>query len=272
MVTASRCPLYGLFPGLTERLPRLDLCGGVSPVRRLSALEEHLGRPGLWLKDESRLGSKYGGNKVRKLEFVLADALRKRASTILTFGGTGSHHCLATAIYARELGIRVAAVLLEQPQTDEVRRNLRLLESLGARCLRAANLPWLIGQAAWLALRHTEFGLPPRHPYLLWLGGSTPLGCLGFVNAALELRDQIGEGLLPAPEAVLVPLGSNGTAAGLLLGLRLAGLDTAVVAVQVSDVPTVGARREKGRKRKSCSGVLKGSPSTLRTPPRRWPR
>ncbi len=242
VATLTRCPLYNRFPGLEERLPRLDLCRRSSPVRPLSALEQHLGRPGLWIKNDGLLGAAYGGNKVRKLEFVLADVLRRRASTVLTFGGTGSHHCLATAIYARELGVRVAAVLLEQPQTDEVRVNLRLLDSFGARTVRAGSLPSAVARAAWLALRCTEFGLPPRLPYLLWVGASTPLGCVGFVNAALEMADQVREGLLPEPRAVLLPLGSNGTAAGLLLGLRLAGLDTSVIAVQVSNMPTVGAR------------------------------
>lgn len=242
MVTPSQCPLYSRYPELEERLPRLALSQGFSPVRRLSVLEEHLGRPGLWLKNDGLLGNVYGGNKVRKLEFVLADVLRRGATTILTFGGTGSHHCLATAIYARELGIRVAAVLLEQPETDDVRANLRLLESFGARTVRAGSLPSAVARSAWLALRYTEFGPPPRPPYVLWTGASTPMGCLGFVNAALELADQVREGLLPQPRAVLLPLGSNGTAAGLLLGLRLAGLDTAVIAVQVSDMPTVGAR------------------------------
>lgn len=242
MTAVTTRPLFRRFPELEERLPRLDLCGGPSPVRRLSALEEHLGRPGLWMKNDGLLGTTYGGNKIRKLEFVLADAVRRRASTILTFGGTGSHHCLAAAIYARELGIRVAAVLLEQPDTDEVRTNLRLLESFGARTVRAGSLPLAVAQAARLALRYTELGPPPRVPYLLWVGSSTPLGCAGYVNAAFELADQVREGLLPEPRAVLLPLGSKGTAAGLLLGLRLAGLDTAVVAVQVSDMPTVDAR------------------------------
>jgi D-cysteine desulfhydrase len=211
-------------------------------VRRLGALAEHLDRPGLWLKNDGLLGAAYGGNKLRKLEFVLADVLRRGASTIVTFGGTGSHHCLATAIYGRELGLRVAAVLLEQPETDEVRANVRRMASAGARTTRAGNLLSAAARAPWLALRCTEFGFPPRLPYLLWVGSSTPLGCVGYVNAALEMAEQIREGLLPQPRAVLLPLGSCGTAAGLLLGLRLAGLDTAVIAVQVSDMPTVGAR------------------------------
>lgn len=242
MATTAEYPLYGRFPELEERLPRLDLCHGPSPVRRLSALEEHLGRTGLWLKNDGMVGTAYGGNKVRKLELILADVLRRGASTVLTFGGTGSNHCLATAVYARELGIRVAVVLLEQPETDDVRANLRLLESTGARTVRAGSLPSAVARAVWLALRCTEIGAPPRLPYVLWPGASTPLGCLGYVNAAFELAEQVREGLLPEPKTVLVPLGSNGTAAGLLLGLRLAGLSASVIAVQVSHMPTVGAR------------------------------
>ncbi len=234
-------PLFDACPGLEASLPRVVLASGPSPVRRLTSLEEHLGRPDLWMKNDGLLGTTYGGNKIRKLEFVLADVLRRRLSTILTFGGTGSHHCLATALYGRDLGIRVAAILVEQPETDEVRVNLRHLEQAGARTVRAGGLSSAVVRAAWLILRYTQFGLPPRPPYILRPGGSTPVGCVGYVNAAFELADEVRQGLLPQPRAVLLPLGSNGTAAGLLLGLRLADLDTSVVAVQVSDVPTVGA-------------------------------
>ncbi len=122
-----------------------------------------------------------------------------------------------------------------------MRANLRMLASADARTTRAGNLISAVARAVRLAVRCTEFGFPPRLPYLLWVGSSTPLGCLGYVNAALEMAEQVREGLLPEPRAVLLPLGSCGTAAGLLLGLRLAGLDTAVIAVQVSDMPTVGA-------------------------------
>jgi D-cysteine desulfhydrase len=240
-VNLAAFPLYRRFPQLVERLPRVDLCGGPSPVRRLVALEAHLGRDLLWLKDDGVLGTIYGGNKVRKLEFILADALHRGARIILTFGGTGSHHCLATALYAPRFGLRVTCVLLEQPASDEVRANLALLRASGARVALAGSLAGATARAAWLAVRCTEPGLPPRFPYLLWVGGSIPLGCLGYVNAALELAQQVGEGLLPAPKTIVVPLGSNGTAAGLLLGLRLAGLDSRVIAVQVSDLPAVGA-------------------------------
>ncbi len=238
---ATGLPLFAAYPELEASLPRVVLMSGPSPVRRLSALEEHLGRSDLWLKNDGLLGTTYGGNKIRKLEFILADVLRRRFSTILTFGGTGSHHCLATALYARDLGIRVAAVLVEQPETDEVRENLRHLEQAGARTVRAGGLSSAVVRAVWLNLRYMQLGLPPRLPYFLRPGGSTPVGCIGYVNAAFELADDIREGVLPQPRAIVLPLGSNGTAAGLLLGLRLADLDTPIMAVQVADIPPVGA-------------------------------
>jgi len=240
-MSTTSLPLFAAYPELETSLPRVVLSSGPSPVRRLSALEEHLSRPDLWLKNDGLLGTVYGGNKIRKLEFLLADVQRRRLSTILTFGGTGSHHCLATALYGRELGIRVAAILVEQPETDEVRVNLRHLEWAGAHTVRVGGLSSAVIRAVWLILQNTRLGVPPRPPYVLRPGGSTPVGCVGYVNAAFELADEVRQGLLPEPQAVVLPLGSNGTAAGLLLGLRLAGLDTSVVAVQVSDIPTVGA-------------------------------
>jgi D-cysteine desulfhydrase len=196
----------------------------------------------VWIKNDGLLGREYGGNKVRMFEFVLADAVRRGASNVVTFGGTGSHHCLATTIYARQLGMDVSVSLLEQPMTDEVEKNLEALSRYGARVVRAGSLPMTVVKSVLTAARSVKLGLPPALPYVILVGGSTPRGCAGYVNAAFELRDQIDRGELPKPGSIVVPLGSNGTAGGLLLGLRLAGLDTELVAVQVSHLPGVGPR------------------------------
>ncbi|MFQ5473967.1 MAG: 1-aminocyclopropane-1-carboxylate deaminase/D-cysteine desulfhydrase [Dehalococcoidia bacterium] len=242
MITTVECPLFRRFPALEETLPKIDLCGGPSPVRRLDSLSRHLGVSDLWIKNDGLLGTVYGGNKVRKLEFVLADAVRRGSSHVVTFGATGSHHCLATAIYAPRLGMHVSMSLLEQPMTDEVERNLEALSLYGARVVRASSLPMTVLKSVLTAASAVRPGLPPSLPYVILVGASTPRGCVGYVNAAFELQNQIENGELPKPESIIVPLGSNGTAAGLLLGLRLAGLDTRLVAVQVSHLPGVGRR------------------------------
>jgi len=235
-------PLFSRFPALERTVPKVDLCPRSSPVRRLDSLARHLGTSDLWIKNDGLLGTTYGGNKVRKLEFVLADAQQRNASHIITFGATGSHHCLATTIYARALDFAVTVVLMEQPLTEEVAANLAALDRHGARVVRASNLPATVLKSAIAIGRTVRPGVPPRFPYIIPVGASTARGCLGYVNAALELREQIDGGELPEPGSIVLPMASNGTAAGLLIGLRLAKLDTRIVGVQVSDMPGTGPR------------------------------
>lgn len=192
------------------------------------------------MKNDGLYGTLYGGNKPRKLEFILGDALSKGASTILTFGALGSNHGLATALYGRQLGLRVVLLLTYQAPVEGVSRQLHWMQQAGATLYYTRSLPLTAILTPYLLLRYRT-GRPRRWPYLIWPGASSPLGCLGYVNAALELAHQVEAGELPEPASVVVPLASAGTAAGLLLGLRLAGLGAQLVAVAVTRAPTAGA-------------------------------
>lgn len=222
--------LHERFPELRARLPFARLGEGPSPVRRLDGLGA--GGAELWVKDEGAYGGPWGGNKVRKLEWVLPDARRKRRRTVLTFGALGTNHGLATALYARELGLGVALALVDQPVDDHVRAQLERLRASGSalhfthtRARTMAALPWLLA-------RHAS----PLPPYVLPAGGSSPVGALGYVETAFELAAQVEAGELPEPAWAVVAVGTGGTAAGLALGLRLAGLRTRVLAVVVNDM------------------------------------
>ena len=160
--------------------------------------------------------------------------LAKRRRTILTVGAIGTNHGLATALYARERGIRTAIALVDQPRDDHVARQLERLERSGARLHMTHGKYRTVAALPWLVARNADLRAL-RPPYFLTVGGSTPIGCLGYVDAALELADQIAREELPQPSHAVVPLGSGGTAAGLLLGLRLAGLETRVAPVLVND-------------------------------------
>lgn len=189
----------------------------------------------MWVKDDGIYGVGLGGNKPRKLEWTLADALRRRRRTILTFGGLATNHGLATAHYAGRHGMRTVVLLVDQPVDAHVRAHLARLRESGALVHRTRGPLRTVLAAPWAVLRYADLR-PPRLPYVLPAGGSSPLGCLGYVEAALELAAQVDAGELPEPSHAVVALGSGGTAAGLALGLRLAGLRTRVVAVLVSDV------------------------------------
>lgn len=224
--------LHARFPGFT--LEHLPLGTAPTPVRRLPALGvPEVDRAAVWLKDESRYGDGgWGGNKVRKLEWIIPEAHRRRVRTLFTVGGIGTHWGLACALYGREHGLRTVLGLVDQPVDDHVRGQLARLESSGAELHRYRSARRLRLAAPWLIASHLRGG---RLPWYLPAGGSNPYGALGYVETALELADQVARGELPEPATVVVPVGSGGTAAGLALGLRLAGLPTRVLGVVVND-------------------------------------
>jgi D-cysteine desulfhydrase len=211
---------------LAERhphLPHVELCGLPTPVRPLSRLAD-----GLWMKDDSGTAPLWGGNKPRKLEWLIGDAKAKGRRTLLTFGALATNHGLATALYARQQGMRCVLALVDQPVDEHVERQLERIRASGAHVYVTRTKARTAAATPYLALRHGR-------AYLVPPGGSSPVGALGFVEAALELAAQVRAGELPEPETVWCALGSGGTAAGLAVGLRMAGLRTQVQAVHVND-------------------------------------
>ena len=230
MVDASRA-LFERLPRLADLVPFVPLADGLP-----TAIEQVDHR--LWVKRDDRTSSIYGGNKVRKLEFLLPIAQRRRGP-VVTAGGIGSHHVLAAAVYAAELGLEVDAVQFPQPLTDDVHETMSALGALDN--VRVTPVPHRYLMPAALARRMAA--LAPRRPLLLWPGASTPLGTLGYVGAGVELVDAIASGGLPRPDVVVVPLGSGGTAVGVALGLALAGWgDTTVLAVRAADRTATNGR------------------------------
>jgi len=230
--------LHASFPALAQTLPHTSLGVPPTPVRRLAGLEQ--GGASIWLKDDGDFGAgRWGGNKVRKLEWLLADARRRGARCILTVGGLGTNWGLATALYGREHGLETALALVDQPVDEHVRAQTARLERSGAALHITHTKLRTVAALPWLMARHAH---GPRLPYLLPAGGSSSVGTLGYVEAALELAVQVREGALPEPSHVVVPVGTGGTVAGLTLGLRLAGLRTRAVGVVVNDKLRLDAR------------------------------
>jgi 1-aminocyclopropane-1-carboxylate deaminase/D-cysteine desulfhydrase-like pyridoxal-dependent ACC family enzyme len=224
--------LFHAFPFVQRRLPWMPLGDFPTPVEWLPALD-------VWVKRDDRSGALYGGNKVRRLEFLLADATRRRARRILTLSAFGSHHLLATTLYGRREGFEVCGLVCPQPSTADARDTLLLSAGAGACLHRVRNLaavPLTVLGAMRQHRGNRRVFLPP--------GGSSPLGALGYAAAALELAEQVRAGALPLPDAIFVPLGSGGTAAGLAVGMRLARLEsTRLVAVRVFDRLFANAHR-----------------------------
>ena len=224
-VTTSSRALFDRLPRLTDLVPWVELADGLP-----TAVDEV--DDGLYVQRDDATDSHYGGNKVRKLEFVLPIALRK-GGPVLTAGAIGSHHVYATAVHAARLGLEVEAVRFPQPMTPHV-------ESIDAALRKLPNVKHTMLASRYampFVLAARRIAIERANGYAVLPGATSPLGNLGYVSAALELIDAFErEGWAP-PDDVVVALGSGGSAVGLTLGLRLGGwLDTTVVAVRVSDV------------------------------------
>ncbi len=225
----TRNPLFKKYSELSGKIPWVGFGDFPTHVARMKKLGKELGASDLWVKREDLSGKSYGGNKVRKLEFSLADARLRKKKHVLTFGGIGSNHVLATTIYASRLGMNTSAVLIYQPPSEHVRQNLRAYAHYGTKVYylqSSLDLPKILASypKAWI-----------RKTYLLPPGGSNTSGAFGFIGAAFEIAEQVEAGEMPMPEYIYLAGGSGGTAAGLLLGAKLCGLPSQIKIVRVAD-------------------------------------
>lgn len=225
-------PLLEQYPALSSVLGYTPLAGLPTPVQPMARLTQELDAHGLYIKRDDLSGRPYGGNKARKLEFLLGTALQEKRKAVMTFGGAGSNHALATAVYARQCGLASINMLTPQPNARSVRRNLLLSDWAGAELHHFETWDAVCRGVKREMFRHRESD--GRFPLVIPSGGSSPVGIVGFVNAGLELNAQITAGLLPEPDALYVATGTMGTVVGLTLGLAAAGLRTQVVAISVT--------------------------------------
>ncbi|MFX1491392.1 MAG: 1-aminocyclopropane-1-carboxylate deaminase/D-cysteine desulfhydrase [Promethearchaeota archaeon] len=236
----KRPPLFERFNALQKHIPWISILEKPTPVRQLTNLQKVLKtKEALWVKLDNLTSKAYGGNKVRKLEFLLADALQQDKHTIVTMGGLGTNHGLATTIHGRTQNLHTRIYIEDQPLTLYVLQNLKLMYYYGAELIYT--------KTRWrTALRFNLFDrLRWRGVYWLPTGGSTPVGVLGYLNAVFELRNQIQAGLLPEPRLIFVAAGSVGTISGIELGLQLTGLNSRVIGIQVTSNPRFNQDRVK---------------------------
>lgn len=221
---------------LVERWPRLSAIPHVelgtfpTPLEVATRLGATIGAE-VSIKRDDRTAELYGGNKVRKLEFLLAQARAERADTIVTTGALGSHHVLATALYGARTGFEVHAVMMPQARTPHVIDNARADLAAGAILHPIPSYALLPAAMATLV---AKLKLQKKRLFVIGPGGSDAAGVLGYVEAGLEIGQQLVQGDAPEPDAIYCPLGSGGTAAGLAIGLAAAGVMAEVVAVRVT--------------------------------------
>jgi len=211
----------------TPHVPLAQLPTPLEPLPRLSA---ELGGPRIWVKRDDQTGLAMGGNKVRKLEYLLADANAQGADVVLTTGATQSNHCRQTAAAAARLGLDCELLLEHRfPEWGDAYQhggNIQLDRLLGATVL---DFERGTDTVAEMTRRADELRAQGRTPYVIALGGSSVVGALGYRTAAVEiLRQAADHGF--SPREIVHATASGGTQAGLVAGL----------AIKRSDVPLLG--------------------------------
>ena len=212
--------------------PRLELVGAPTPLEFLPRFSDYLGRK-VYIKRDDLTPIALGGNKLRKLEFLVAQALCEGADTLVTAGAVQSNHVRQTAAVAAKLGLN-AVVLLENPTDDQAinyltNGNRLLLDLFNAKIEICPALYNPQQQLADLSVRLEAQGF---RPYVIPVGGSSALGALGYVESAIEIAHQC-EGAV-AISSVVVASGSAGTHAGLAVGLEQLMPHAEVIGVTVS--------------------------------------
>jgi D-cysteine desulfhydrase family pyridoxal phosphate-dependent enzyme len=212
-------------------LPRLQLAHLPTPLEAMPRLSEALGGPRLWIKRDDQTGLATGGNKTRKLEFLMADALAHEADTVITTGAPQSNHCRQTAAAAAKHGVACVLVLTGD-DPGEVEGNILLDHLLGARLVFTGNRS---REAVMDEIAEAERAAK-RIPYVIPVGGSVPLGATAYALAMVELQAQM-EAAGERFDRIVFASGSGGTQAGLVAGASLTGFRGEILGISISQDP-----------------------------------
>ncbi len=207
--------------------PRYRLIRLPTPLEKAARLSRELGVE-LYIKRDDVMELAMGGNKVRKLEFILGDALSKGHDVLITKGAFHSNHARLTAAASRKAGLETYLVLYP-PGTSELKGNLLLDTLFGAKIIEAKDSKEADKVMVELS---RELEAKGRKPYVIPGGGASPHGVLGYVNAFLEILQQLLEHNT-RPNYIVLATGTGATQAGLVLGARLLGVDTEIIGISV---------------------------------------
>ncbi len=213
---------------ITSKVRRVPVAYLPTPLVEMERLSQELGGPRLFVKRDDQTGLATGGNKARKLEYLIAEALDEGADTVLTVGAAQSNHSRQTAAAAAMYGLRCILILQGSGPADWS-GNLLLDDLLGAQVHWAGDNP-LHESMMEVAVEEESAG---RHPYLIPVGGSNPTGALGYVAAMEELAGQLKERDLHA-DAIVFASSSGGTQAGMIVGAEALGFDGRVAGISVA--------------------------------------
>jgi L-cysteate sulfo-lyase len=212
---------------LTDHLPRISLGFFPTPLEEMPRLSKALGGPRLLIKRDDQTGLATGGNKTRKLEFSVAEALRLGADTLITLGAVQSNHCRQTAAAAARYGLR-CILILRGYAPNSITGNLLLDHLLGAQVIFTGEKSREeVADEVFAAQKATGF-----HPYFIPLGASNGVGAIGFVAAMEELQTQLAYRNLQVDRIVFAS-SSAGTQAGLCVGAKALGFSGQIAAISI---------------------------------------
>ncbi len=214
------------YPRLADKLHKLPIAHLPTPIS-CHDIDTGAGVRRVMVKHDDLTSDLYGGNKIRKLEYIFRRAKDRGAERVATFGAVGSNHALATAMHAKQLGFECTCFLAHQVRTPRIQQTLDMHLELGTELIKWG------GAVKRVDLYRRK--LQNRNIWVIPLGGTCWLGAVGFVNAGLELAAQIGTDKLDMPTRIYMANGTMGSVAGLTVGLGLAGINIEIHAVRVAD-------------------------------------
>jgi D-cysteine desulfhydrase len=219
--------LFQRYPSLRAQLAWMPLADVPTNVERMTAISSWLGRDDVWMKRDDQISAVYGGNKVRRYEYVLADARNKGRDRLVTVGGLASTQVMATSLFGKAHGFAVTAIFFDQPLTNFLREALLVDAVAGAEMIYGGGYVRTIWKTIG-AYRRAD------RPYFIPPGAANPLANVGYVDAMFELAEQVERGEMPRPDVIVLPTGSSGTLAALGIGAKILGWNTEIVGVRIT--------------------------------------
>ena len=220
-----------------SKYPRVKLIHSPTPLDYLENLTQHLDGPDIYIKRDDCTGLAFGGNKSRKLEFLIGDALKNKADVIITAGAVQSNHCRQTAAAATKFGME--CIIVAKPSwSKEYNGNLFLDELLGAKLVLLEEDNEALDQGGKLSMEETienlmaDLKTKGKNPYYIPVGGSNSIGSLGYISMTMELIAQANEMGIEIGSMVAAS-GSGGTQTGMILGadVEKSGIQTVGMAI-----------------------------------------
>ncbi|MCF6246423.1 MAG: D-cysteine desulfhydrase family protein [Desulfobacula sp.] len=215
-----------------DTLPRFNLAQFPTPIQYLDALTQKYKGPAIYMKRDDLTSLGMGGNKTRKLEYLIGEALTQKKDTLITAGGIQSNHCRLTASAARKAGLDCHLVLNGEPR-ECPNGNLLLDKIFGAK-IHYCDRPDRDKKLFQVAEDLTSSG---KHPFVIPVGGSNSIGSVGYVTAMREITEQLDE-LKIKPNVIVFATSSGGTQAGLTLGAKISGFRGDVMGISIDQLKT----------------------------------